>query len=85
MTLTKHCDLRRLAVPFSDHVGTDADVHAGIALFCVGDHKLPTSNLKRFFNLSPSFQHIFSFIKSQTIISAAAKKTKSSLSGFPDT
>lgn len=46
LALTKHCHLRRLAVPLSHHVGTHADVHASIALSCVGDHQLPSSNLK---------------------------------------
>lgn len=44
--LTKHCDLCRLAVPFSDHVGAHTDVHAGITLSCVGDHEFPSSDLK---------------------------------------
>lgn len=46
LALTEHSDLGRLTVSLTDHVGAHADVHASIAFPRVGDHQLPSTDLK---------------------------------------
>lgn len=43
---TEHSDLGRLTVSLADHVGAHADVHTSVALPRVGDHQLPSADLK---------------------------------------
>ncbi len=43
---TEHSDLGRLTVSLANHIGTHADVYASIAFPRVGDHQLPSTDLK---------------------------------------
>lgn len=43
---TKHGDLSRLAVSLADHVGAHADVDASVTFPRVGNHQLPSADLK---------------------------------------
>lgn len=55
---TKHGDLGRLTVSLADHVGTHTDVHASVALPRVGDHQLPSTDLKENNGTLQSLQHL---------------------------
>ena len=55
---TEHSDLGRLTVSLADHVGAHADVHTSVALPRVGDHQLPTADLKESTGTLRSLQHL---------------------------
>lgn len=46
--VTEHGEFRNLALPLSNHVGSNADVFPRIALLGVGDHQLAAANLKQY-------------------------------------